>query len=348
MVERILVTGAGGFIGGRIVEVLHHLSVGPVRAGVRRWSTAARIGRLPIEIVHCDTHSAESVRSAMKDVRAVVHCARDSNGKVDGTRIVLEEAQRAGVEQVVHLSSVAVYGHQAGSLSEANAVSPGSDAYGLSKAETEELCEAYGQKGLGITVLRPTIVYGPHSGLWTVEFAQRLLTGEWFLPEKYTQGTCNLVYVDDLVRAVVLSLQTNRAVGQTFIINGAERPTWNQYFHALNDALGLPRLRPASSTRSHLQAALMTPIRKTGKFVLKRFQPVVLRLYQRSSIAKRLMRQAESAIRNAPTAAEFELYSLRVSFEEQKAREVLGYNPAFSMRDGIDLSVAWLRDYRYA
>jgi nucleoside-diphosphate-sugar epimerase len=283
----------------------------------------------------------------MKGVSAVVHCARDTTENVEGTRNVLDEALRAGVDRVVHMSSVAVFGRQEGSLTEATPSAPDADAYGRSKVLTEEICAEYGNRGLAVTVLRPTIVYGPYSDLWTVEFAQRLSGGEWFLPERYTQGTCNLVYVDDVVNAVLLSLRTDKAVGQTFIVNGEDRPTWSEYFHALNDALGLPPLRPASAMRSRMKAGLMLPVRKTAKFILKRFQPLVLQVYKRSNIAKALMRNAETAIKNSPTGAEFELYSLRPSYEAQKAREMLSYRPAFSMRDGIDLSVAWLRDHQY-
>jgi len=345
---RILVTGAGGFIGGRIVEVLHELNLGSVRAGIKRWSSAARIGRLPVEIVRCDVNSAASVRSAMTGIGAVVHCAHgDAATNVEGTRIVLDEAQRAGVKRVVHLSTVAVFGRTEGNFTEASPPAPGADPYGRSKTETEEICAEYGRRGLAITILRPTIVYGPYSDLWTVEFAQRLSAGKWFLPDRYTQGICNLVYVDDMVKAVLLALENERAIGETFIVNGGERPTWNQYFHALNDALGLPPLHPASTVRSRLRAGLMLPVRKTAKMILKRFQPLVMRVYQRSKLAKKVMRHAENAIKNSPTGAEFELYSLRVSYDEQKARDMLGYRPSFSMRDGIELSVAWLRDHRY-
>ena len=345
---RVLVTGAGGFIGGRIVEVLHELAPGSVRAGIKRWSSAARIGRLPVEIVRCDVNSAASVRSAMAGVEAVVHCAHgDATTNVEGTRIVLDEARRAGVKRVVHLSTVAVFGRTEGKFTEASPPAPGADPYGRSKTETEEICADFGRRGLAVTILRPTIVYGPYSDLWTVEFAQRLSAGKWFLPDRYTSGICNLVYVDDMVKAVLLALENDNAIGETFIVNGGERPTWNEYFHALNDALGLPPLVPASTLRSRLRAGLMLPVRKTAKLILKRFQPLVMRVYQRSKLAKKLMRTAENAIKNSPTGAEFELYSLRVSYEEQKARDMLGYRPSFSMRDGIDLSVAWLRDHRY-
>lgn len=283
----------------------------------------------------------------MKDVTAVVHCAHgDFETNAEGTRNVLAEAQRANVERVIHLSSVAVHGRSEGSIAESSALA-GSDEYALSKIRSEEICAEYTARGLNVVVLRPTIVYGPYSNLWTVEFAQRLKAGEWFLPETYTQGICNLVYVDDLVKAVILSLQSDRAPGETFIINGAERPTWNEYFNALNDALGLPPLMSASPFRSRIRSGVMMPVRKSAKFLLKHFQPFILGVYQRSNLAKAVMRRAESAIRNSPTAAEFDLYSLRISYEGSHARDVLGYKPAFAMRDGVALSVAWLRDYQY-
>lgn len=91
----------------------------------------------------------------------------------------------------------------------------------------------------------------------------------------------------------------------------------------------------------------MLPVRKTAKFMLKRFQPLVLNIYQRSKLAKSIMRRAETAIRNSPTHAEFDLYSLKVSYDGTHAANTLGYRPAFSMSDGVQLSVSWLRDNEY-
>jgi uncharacterized protein YbjT (DUF2867 family) len=71
----ILVTGASGFIGGRVVEVLHGLDQVTVRAGIRRWSAAARVGRLPVELVRCDITQPGDVAVALKGVTHIVHCA---------------------------------------------------------------------------------------------------------------------------------------------------------------------------------------------------------------------------------------------------------------------------------
>lgn len=344
----ILVTGAGGFIGGRVVEVLHALGTSGVRAGVRRWSTAAQVGRLPVDLLACDVLDRASLDAAMAGAWAVVHCAvGDRRTTVDGTRHVLAAARAAGVSRVVHLSTIDVYGTATGRIDESAALLATGAEYGDSKIEAERLCEAARAEGLPVTILRPTIVYGPHSALWTIEFAERLQAGPWLLPESDTSGTCNLVYVDDLVGAVLCALRTDVPVNEAFNVNGPDRPTWFQYFRALNDAMGLPPLAPASRGTSHLVANAMAPVRRTAKWVLRRFPGLVMGLYQRSALAKRLMKQAESAIRKSPTAGEFRLYSRVADFPTDKATERLGYRPKFSQAEGIALSVAWLDAHGY-
>src|SRR2546427_10165011 len=74
--HRVLITGAGGFIGGRVAEVLHGSGWAQVRAGVRKWAGAARIGRLPVEIVRCDLADPRQVDAACNGVTAVVESAR--------------------------------------------------------------------------------------------------------------------------------------------------------------------------------------------------------------------------------------------------------------------------------
>ena len=89
----ILVTGAGGFIGGRLVEAMFALKSGTVRAGLRRWSSGARVGRFPVEIVKCDVRNPVEVREALRGVTHVVHCAvGDHKTTVDGTRTLLNGA----------------------------------------------------------------------------------------------------------------------------------------------------------------------------------------------------------------------------------------------------------------
>jgi nucleoside-diphosphate-sugar epimerase len=132
-----------------------------------------------------------------------------------------------------------------------------------------------------------------------------------------------------------------------FNVNGADQVTWNDYFHALNDAMGLPALSSPRATRARVSAALMLPVRTIGKFVLRRFSGLVMALYQRHTFVKKTMRFAEGLIRQTPTGSEFRMYSKVVSFPTDRAEAYLGYRPAFSITDGVDLSASWLSHHGY-
>lgn len=346
--QRVFITGAGGFIGGRVTEVLHCSGLATVRAGVRRWASAARIGRLPIEIQQCDVTDRDQVREALKDSRFVIHCARGTpDVTIEGTRNVLEAALQAGAERVVHLSTIAVYGDVCGKVDETYPCQYTGNPYGDSKIKAEEICWEFQQQGLPICILRPTIVYGPFNRLWTIEFAQRMQDGPWLLPARYCQGICNLVYVDDVVSAIILALKRKEAVGEAFNVNGVETVTWNDYFHTLSTAMGLPELTPASAARSHLSALLMAPVRSSAKFLLREFNDQIMVMYKRYDLVKAVMRRSENVIKKRPTPAEFKLYSKDAFYVTSKASRLLEYKPMFSMNEGVALSVAWLRHHGF-
>jgi nucleoside-diphosphate-sugar epimerase len=346
--HRVLITGAGGFIGGRVAEVLHGLDGVHVRAGVRRWAGAARIGRLPVEIVRCDLADPRQVDTALDGVTAVVQCAKPT-GPGDEAQLhnLLEAAYRRGVTRVVHLSTTEVYGAVAGDVDEGHPVGPARSDYARFKIAEERTCGEYVARGLPLVILRPTIVYGPFSETWTVKFVQRLLSGRWLLPEESSRGTCNLLYVDDLVAAILLALRTDQAVAETFNINGSDRVTWNQYFRSLGEASGAGRLDPPGVLAAGASAWLMRPVRASAKFLLQHHQDRIMALYERYQPVRRLMRRAESLIRRVPATAEVSLYGRTAFYVTDKAARILEYQPRFSMADGITSSVAWLRHEGY-
>jgi nucleoside-diphosphate-sugar epimerase len=342
--RRILVTGAGGFIGGRVVEVLHTLGVGDVRAALRRWGSGARIGRFPVELAKVDIRDRGEAAAALEGVTHVVHCAvGDRSTTVEGTRVLLEEALRRGVQRVVHLSTIDVYGTPEGTVDESLPTVRTGRPYGDMKIEAEEVCRDLAGRGLPVTMLRPSLVHGPFSATWTVVFAQRLQSRPWLIAEADARGTCNLVYVDDLVGAIIAALDAPVASGEAFNINGPERPSWNEYFHALNDAMGLPALAIQPQARTRLSALAIQPMRKTAKMVLKRFQPQITALYQRSDLARVAMKKAEHLIRTTPAPAEFVVYSRQTSFATDKAERMLGYRPLFPLARALPLTAAWLK-----
>jgi nucleoside-diphosphate-sugar epimerase len=341
---KTLVTGAGGFVGGRIVEVLEADQPGSTVAGIRRWSTAARIGRLPVDIVQCDVMNADQVAGALSGVNRVIHCATGPGDvNVEGTRNVLQASLDAGVERIVHISTIALYGNKQGELTENDSPELCGEPYPDSKLRTEEVCREFMDRGLALSIVRPTIVYGPFSALWTEEFAVRLQNRPWPFPRDLASGTCNLVYVDDLVAGIRLALTRPEAVGEIFNINGPEFPTWFEYFVALNRGMGLPPIEAKSTFGSQVAAWGMKPVRAGAKFALAKFGDQIMSVYKSSELAKKVMKGAEGAIRKAPTTGEFELYSKVISFPNAKAERLLGYRPAVDMEEGVRRSVAWLK-----
>ena len=347
MAERtILVTGAGGFIGARVVEILHAAGLGQVKAGVRRWSSGARVGRLPVDLVQCDIRDAAQVRQALRGVTHVVHCAvsgTDRETIVEGTRSLLQGALHAGVRRIVHLSTVDVYGTPQGEVTEAHAFGSTGRMYGEAKIAAEEAVQELAAHGLPVCILRPTLVHGPFGATFTIAYAQRVQARPWLVPEPAAQGTCNLVYVDDLVGAIIAALDADLGPGETFNINGPERPTWHQYFRALNGALGLEPLAEVSPGKSRLVSTVMEPVRAGAKLVLRTLKPQIMAVYQRSELARRLMKNAEARVRNTPSPYELAAFGRRVSYSSDKAYRLLGYQPRFPMAEALPLTAAWLR-----
>jgi nucleoside-diphosphate-sugar epimerase len=343
----ILVTGAGGFIGARIVEVLHLSGVTRPRAGIRRWATAARVGRFPVEIVPCDVLDPAQLERAMEGVDAVVHCAVGPAAvNIGGTRNVLEAARNAGARCVVHLSTVDVYGYPEGEVTEAHPFGSTGAEYGESKVEAERICQEEAG-GLPIVILRPSIVYGPFSTLWTASYARRFQEPPWPFARAGMQGTCNLVYVDDVVDAVLLALRTPAAAGEAFNVNGPERPTWWEYFEAFNAALGLPPLTLPGARSASARLAVEQPLRAAAHLAARRMKSPLRAVAGRFRLAQSLLRSARSSILSIPTGNEVRLYGREVSFSPAKAERVLGYVPRFTMADGVALSAAWALHHGY-
>ncbi len=117
--KRILITGATGFIGGRLAEVAAQLDL-QVVCLVRTWSRAARLSRLAAQMVQGDILDLESLRRALAGCDTVFHCAADNRASwdvhrrssVQGTDSVMRAALETGARRVVHLSSIAVFGYK--------------------------------------------------------------------------------------------------------------------------------------------------------------------------------------------------------------------------------------------
>ena len=342
--KTILITGAGGFIGGWIVEDFLLRDEFNVQAAIRSWSSAARISRFPVNIIFCDILDQQQIDKALDNgVDIVVHCAVGSEDvTIKGTQILLKSALQMGVQRFIYISSAVVYGNIKGNVDEDTKLI-GKSEYAIAKIEAENLCWEFYQKGLPVTIFRPSIVYGPFGKVWTMAYAERLLSGNWGIYEGYGEGICNLIYIKDLVYAVRLSINNDRAIGQAFNINGPENLTWNQYFSAFNNKLGRPELKVIKRNKTKLNASIQEPIRQMHSFLMSHFGEFIMNIYMSSGPVKNSIKGLKTTLSTTPSLRELnELFNQEAIYVNAKAQTILGFRPQFNMEAGLNQSVLWL------
>ena len=249
--RRVFVTGATGFIGSRLAEILTLGKGWQVRALVHNPGNASRLARLPVEMVQGELGSPQELQRLVEGCDAVVHCAVGTNYgnrqkifdvTVGGTRNLAAAALAARVHRFVHISTIAVHGlNAAGVLDESTPIRPPmGDDYGESKAAAERvILEAVGQ-GLSAAILRPVRVYGPFSQTFINRPLEALAQKRFRLLEAADQPAC-MVYVDNVVEMIVRALEAPDAAvkGQAFVAADDNDMTWREFYEYFANGLGL-------------------------------------------------------------------------------------------------------------
>lgn len=164
--DRVLVTGGAGYFGTALTEMLlargHRVRILDISDEVNAPSSA--------EYIRGDIRNRDDVAKACKGIEVVYHCvaqvplAKDRELFItvnrDGTRVLLEAAQRAGVRKVLHLSSSAVFGVPERNPVTAETLPHPQEAYGRAKLDAEEVCAAAVRAGLDVTIIRPRTILG--------------------------------------------------------------------------------------------------------------------------------------------------------------------------------------------
>jgi predicted dehydrogenase/nucleoside-diphosphate-sugar epimerase len=347
---RVLVTGASGFIGSRVAERLYFDFGNRARCLSRSFSKLARLSRLPVEHVIGDVLDPHAVRAAVAGCDVVVHCAYGTTGdqaldhriNVAGTENVVTASIAAGVKRFVYLSSVEVYGqNQPPIVDETTPTSPSRYDYGNSKLEAEQVCATHhARAGLPTVILRLAVVYGPHSPIWTIAVVNRLRNRGFVLCDRF-DGVCNPVYVDDCVDAVFLVVARADAVGETFIISGGERLTWNDYFKGYNEMLGLPPLERATSGQVRAYWLLRRLFDAVFNRIGPRSRSDMLFTYGHLRERGRLP-NLKAVLQRGSLLVSEDIFARPAYYSIEKARRQLGFEPRHDFSRGLGLVKAWL------
>src|SRR6266446_8497047 len=248
--RKVLITGATGLIGGRLCEVMALSGNLVPRAFVHSTASAARITRFPLDFYVGDLGDLASVDRSMDGCDAVVHLARgDKRVMEQGLENVLRVASDHGVSRFVHVSSVAVYGNSPPpeSASEATPAVRSDMEYGNIKLKQEHRVLRHAKRsGLPVVILRPPNVYGPYAG-FTLDLMNKIRQGKMAILDG-GRNPCNLVYVDNLVEAILLALWRPEAPGQVFHVTDPEPVSWERCItdHAVLVGVDVPRVVAAA------------------------------------------------------------------------------------------------------
>ncbi len=377
IVHKVLVTGATGFIGSRLCELLTLHYQQPFRALVRNYSRAARIARLNVEMVPGELLDRASLTEALRGCDAVINLAHaDDKTAAKQTRHLVDAAVVERVTRFVHISSMAVHGPTPTDevVTELTPIRRWRDEYSNAKAQAEAVVVAAAQRGeLSAVILRPTIVYGPYSFFVTpiIDDARQgfvsLVDGG--------RGICNAVYVDDVCDAIMAALHGDSAPGEAFLVNGDSRATWREFIttfadmvsgaKALHDysldeiAAHQAALRPGTldtatamvrllaSPALHAQFSTVPPI---GKLIsgMKGLLARNITAEQKSAMKLRLQgRRAapreQSIMRRVPSQGRVIREGYRSWVSNEKAKRRLGWSPIHSFHAGAKRTEEWLR-----
>ena len=307
----IVVTGAGGFIGRRVVRKLIESGYS-VRALVHRPPSQAFDAAVHVsvgDVTHPETYAA-----LLNGAYAVVHAALtdDLTADVAVTPALQQSSVEAGVQKLVHLSSIAVYGSRSsGVITEQMQPLESPDRYSRAKLAIEEALRA--DCAIGETViLRLGCVYGPGKGWWTDGLLNLMQRGK-LIAINDGSGIANLIHVDDVGAMVLLTLRHSGSSLDIFNVTGGVPVTWRQYFSALEDILG----RRATVSMSEAEA------RRYSQVWL---QPSLVRRAVRRLRGRRFIYPLDGrAIAN---------YASSAIFSNEKARTI-GFKPEYDLESGL-------------
>src|SRR5215469_1399368 len=300
-----------------------------VRALVRPAEDASRLRKFAdVEVVLGDLVDRASLKRAVQGIQRVFNVAaktgpwgleKDYNAvNVWGVADLITASMDAGVQRIIHTSSITVYGHHLkGIITEDHPFQAEDNPYSRTKIAGEKLIADFvTERGAPVVVVRPAWIYGPRDTASFGRFVALVASGKGFLIGS-GKNIVPVVYVRDVAQGLIKAGDAGDAViGQAYTIADDHRVTQAEYLNTIADFLGVPPIA-----------------RKYPYFAL----------YPAGRAAE-LLWQAMGRRKSAPppvTTYGVTLLGGNQAFSIEKARRELGYAPAYDYIRGLSEGVRW-------
>ena len=313
---RVLITGAGGFIGRAIATRLR--AAGCEVIGVDRVVAA-----IPQDVtaVAGDTTAPEAWVGHLDGVDVLIHTAAMVSNvaplaqawevNVAGTARTLAAAERAGVRRFVHLSSIAAYGFEfPDGVDEAYPTRVNGYSYVDTKVNGEAVVlAAHAAGGIDTVIVRPGDVYGPASRPWVLLPLEIIAAGQAILP-RGGQGVFSPAYIDNVVDGIVLAATHPAAAGRIYNLTDGVPVTCGEYFGELASWVG-------------------------GKVRTMPARPAFALASTVGALQRAVGRDSELC------GASMHMLNRRGTYSIERAERELGYNPAVALAEGLVRTQQW-------
>ena len=250
---KIFITGASGFIGKAIVKKLLAQGGFNITGLLLPFETEQVLEDMPVRIVRGDITRSQTLSGLMKDHDAIIHLAGavgygQTMGHCiqvnrNGTANVAAEAGRSGVRRFIHFSSVSVYGRVPDvPIGESFPLKKIGDPYGDTKIDAENiLTDLSNQNKLDLTILRPTVIYGPGDTMFLPKLLENVESGNARIIGNGLNRV-DLIHVKDVADFVLLVLRESKTIGQIYNLTHPSNPTWLEFMSVITQELGLSKI----------------------------------------------------------------------------------------------------------
>ena len=253
--ERILVTGAAGYVGSHVVHELVKNGY-YVRALVRELSRTEEIEKLGVQLVYGDVRDLSSLIKATEEMDIVVHLAAASRGTqgfvldscVEGTKNVAEAARIGGAERVIYMSSMSIYDYLR--LRDGDVITEQSPleefpesrgTYSLAKRRGEDVALSHLQEeSPSWTILRPSVIVGKGHDIF---LPAGVKIGQFLICPSAAQKHLRLIHVEDVAEAIIELIRDDGTRGRMFTLSQPESLSLREYVEGYIRVNGHKNLR---------------------------------------------------------------------------------------------------------